>query len=142
MPNVRKTTFAPFTAGQMYALVNDIEAYPSFLPWCVDAQILERGQESMKARVGVSKGRFDYAFTTSNQLIPERSIVLSLVDGPFRKLSGRWDFLPEEQGCTVRFEIDFEFSSRMLGRALSVAFRPIMDSLVDAFRKRAYVVYA
>lgn len=127
----------------MYALVNDVEAYPEFLPWCSAAAILDRSDgPQMTAKLTVRKGRFNYDFTTRNALEPDRRIELRLVDGPFRKLNGRWQFDPADGGSLVTFDIEFEFSGKLLGAALNAAFSPIADSLVEAFRQRAYVVYA
>ena len=126
----------------MYALVNDVATYPTFLPWCAAAQVLSDSEDRMTAKLTVRKGRFDYAFTTLNVLQPDRGIEMNLVDGPFRKLHGQWRFDPADGGSLVTFDIEFEFSGRLLGAALTAAFSPIADSLVEAFRQRAYVVYA
>ncbi|MGR8921410.1 MAG: type II toxin-antitoxin system RatA family toxin [Gammaproteobacteria bacterium] len=141
MTAIRRSAFVPFLPEQMYALVNDVSAYPEFLPWCVAADVLHVDERSMRARLAVKRGRFDYAFTTANRLVAPRTIELRLVEGPFRKFVGAWHFSAVENGCLVRLNLDFEFSSRLLGVALTAAFRPIADSLVEAFRKRAHVVY-
>ncbi|MEQ8234063.1 MAG: type II toxin-antitoxin system RatA family toxin [Gammaproteobacteria bacterium] len=141
MTVVRRTAFAPFTAAQMYHLVNDVEAYPGFLPWCDGAVVLAREPALTRARLTVRKGRFHYSFTTANRLVPERSIALDLVDGPFSRFHGAWHFVPADGGCTIDFNVEFEFANRIVGRALAAAFKPIADSMVDAFKRRAYVVY-
>ena len=141
MTQVRRASFTPFLPEQMYALVNDVMAYPEFLPWCVGARILESSESSMQAWLKVKRGRFDYAFTTKNRLTPGEAIELNLVDGPFRRLAGGWRFAAADGGCMIDFDIDFDFSSRVLGLALTAAFKPIADSLVDAFKTRAYAVY-
>jgi ribosome-associated toxin RatA of RatAB toxin-antitoxin module len=141
MTVVQRSAFAPFKAEQMFALVNDIAAYPEFLPWCVGADVLVAEDVFVEARLTVKKGRFDYAFTTANRLVPGRTIELSLVERPFRKLNGKWQFTPADGGCLVNFKIEFEFRGRLLGTALSLAFKPITDSLLDAFRTRAYDIY-
>lgn len=141
MTAVRRASFAPFEPGEMYALVNDVPSYPAFLPWCVDARVLAQDDASMRAQLNVKRGRFDYAFTTHNRLTPGEAIELDLVDGPFRRLHGGWRFLPADGGCMIHFDIDFDFSSRVLGIALTAAFKPIADTLVDAFKTRAYSVY-
>lgn len=142
MTAVRHTALTPFTAAQMYDLVNDVEAYPDFLPWCEDAAVLAHEPGRMEARVTVRKGRFHYTFTTANRLEPARRIELRLLEGPFKKLDGLWRFDPEDGGCRVALRLDFEFSNRLLGAALGAAFKPIADSMVDAFKRRAYAVYA
>ncbi len=141
MALVKRKAFSPFTSAQMYALVNDVPSYPSFLPWCAEAMVLAQDENTMQARLTVKKGRFNYSFTTKNYLHPDRAIEIHLVDGPFKKLHGQWRFEPADGGCLVTLELEFAFPGRVLGAALTVAFTPIADSFVEAFRKRAYVVY-
>ena len=142
MAKVRRKAFSPFTPTQMYTLVNDVAAYPLFLPWCVEAGVLTHENDTMRARLKVKKGRFDYAFTTENRLYPDSGIEMHLLDGPFKKLHGQWRFESADGGCLVSLELEFEFAGRILGAALTAAFTPIANSMVEAFRKRAYVVYA
>lgn len=141
MTVVKRSSFAPFPPEAIYDLVNDVAAYPQFLPWCVAADVLAEDEQTMRARLTVKRGRFDYAFTTTNQLNPGQSIELNLVDGPFQRLCGGWRFEPIDGGCMIDFDIEFEFGSRILGMALTAAFKPIADTMVEAFKKRAYVVY-
>ena len=141
MAIVKRMAFSPFTPAQMYALVNDVPSYPSFLPWCSNATVLSQDENTMQARLTAKKGHFDYAFTTENRLQANRAIEIHLVDGPFKKLHGHWRFEPADGGCLVTLALEFAFPGRVLGAALTVAFKPIADSFVEAFRKRAYVVY-
>ena len=141
MTVVVRSTFAPFTSEQMFDLVNDVAAYPQFLPGCHAAEVLSSQPDTMTARIKIKRGRFDHAFTTSNRLTPGRRIELHLVDGPFRRFSGAWTFSPTEGGCLIKLDLEFEFKSRFLGMALTAAFKPVADALVDAFKSRAYVVY-
>lgn len=141
MAHLRRAAFTPFAPERMYALVNDVERYPEFLPWCADARVLAHREQAMTARLTVRKGRFDHAFTTENTLTPDRLIELRLVEGPFRKFRGEWRFDAADGGCLVTFDIEFDFSGRLLGRALTAAFSPIADSMVDAFRQRAHALY-
>ena len=142
MTTVRRHAFVPFSAAQMYQLVNDIEAYPEFLPWCVSTEILAAEPTRMRARLRIKKGPLDASFTTDNQLLPERGIALALVDGPFSRFHGRWHFEPADGGCLVSLDLQFEFRGRVLGRVLATAFKPIADSMVDAFKTRAFAIYA
>ena len=141
MTVVRRTAFSPYSQSQMYQLVNDVEAYPAFLPWCADARVLAQSDALMRARLSVKKGPFDYAFTTENHLDADRGIDMSLVEGPFSSLRGQWRFAPAAGGSTVSLELEFEFAGRVLGAVLSTAFKPIADSLVEAFKQRADQVY-
>ncbi len=141
MTTVRRLAFVPFSAEQMFDLVNDVASYPKFLPWCAGSEILMREPERMRARLRLKKGPLDASFTTDNRLEPGRSITLSLVDGPFSRLHGQWHFEPADGGSMVRLEMEFEFSGKLLGKVFATAFRPIADSLVEAFKTRAYAVY-
>lgn len=141
MTTVRRIAFVPFAAAQMYALVNDVAAYPEFLPWCAGSEILSQAPDRMRARLRLKKGPLDASFTTENRLDPERSVTLALVDGPFSRLHGQWYFEPAEGGSMVRLEMEFEFSGRLLGKVFAAAFKPIADSLVEAFKSRAYAIY-
>jgi ribosome-associated toxin RatA of RatAB toxin-antitoxin module len=141
MTVVKRMTFVPFSAAQMFDLVNDVAAYPDFLPWCAGSEILQREPTRIRACLRLKKGPLDASFTTDNRLESGRSISLALVDGPFSKLQGCWYFEPADGGSIVRLEMEFEFSGKLLSRVFSAAFKPIADSLVEAFKKRAYVVY-
>jgi ribosome-associated toxin RatA of RatAB toxin-antitoxin module len=141
MTVVQRTAVVPFTPAQMYRLVNDVKAYPQFLPWCARADVLAEGPGFMRARLAIRKGPLDYAFTTENRLEEDRSIEMSLVEGPFSKLHGVWRFEPQPGGCLVRLELEFEFAGRALSAILSKAFKPVADSLVAAFQARAHAVY-
>lgn len=141
MTKVRRAAFVPFSATQMFDVVNDVESYPEFLPWCEAAAILIDEPQRMQARLTINKGRFRYSFTTSNQYERGRSIRIGLVDGPFRKFTGAWRFDDVDGGCMVHFELEFEFSNRLLAVALNAVFKPIADSQVDAFKRRAHEIY-
>lgn len=126
----------------MYTLVNDVDAYPEFLPWCAGSQTLEQGSDFYVARVDIKKGPISQHFTTRNQLTDAQSIEMSLVDGPFKALNGRWDFKEiGDLGCRVSFTIDFAFSNFLLEKTLSPLFNEICARMVDAFVARAKQVY-
>jgi ribosome-associated toxin RatA of RatAB toxin-antitoxin module len=140
---IRKTAVVPYTAEQMYELVNDIESYPSFLPWCSDASVTVHGEDSLTASLSMAAGKIKHSFTTENTMQPGRRIEVRLVSGPFRYLSGNWTFEPMEGGgsCRISLEMDFEFKNKLLKMTLSKLFHQIVDSLVDAFTRRARQVY-
>ena len=142
MTAVKRTAFTPFSRIDMYNLVNDVDSYPLFLPWCKRTEIHSVTDTHMQAKIEISRGPLNHAFITSNSLEPGKSISLELVEGPFKRFSGGWSFEEVEGGCLICFEIEFEFDSRILGFALSTAFKPVAISLVDAFRARAFDVYA
>jgi ribosome-associated toxin RatA of RatAB toxin-antitoxin module len=142
MIRVQKSALVPYRAEQMYALVDDIRAYPEFLPWCRTAEELMRSDTEVEARLEIAHSGIHKAFTTRNRLQPGRRIEMQLVEGPFRKLHGVWRFEPlGEAGSRVSLELDFEFSSKLLKMTFGPLFNKIASTLVDAFIQRARKVY-
>jgi ribosome-associated toxin RatA of RatAB toxin-antitoxin module len=127
----------------MYDLVNDVGAYAEFLPWCKSSKVIEQSEQTMIASIEMSRGVLNSTFTTKNNLQPGSMIELSLVDGPFRKLSGSWRFetLKSENACKIILELDFEFDSKLMSIAAKPVFTQIANSLVESFSKRAVEVY-
>lgn len=101
MPQISRTALVPYSAEQMYQLVNDVQSYPQFLPGCTGSRILESTHGQMTAAVDVSKAGISKTFTTRNQLTSNQSILMNLVDGPFKKLIGGWKFTPLSQRRVV-----------------------------------------
>ncbi len=142
MPTIQKSALVPYSSGQMYALVNDIDAYSQFLPWCRSSQVLDKGPDAIKAVVEIAHGGLHKSFTTLNRLQQDKMIEMRLVEGPFRHLEGYWRFdILGEQACKVSLDLDFEFSNRLVGLAMGPIFTQIANALVDAFCKRARDVY-
>ena len=131
-----------YSAAQMFELVDRIELYPQFLPWCRSTAVLQRTEEEIKATIVMAKGAVNKSFTTRNRRYPNERIDLSLVDGPFRRLEGSWLFQAlDEQACKVSLELEFEFSNRLLKLAVGPVFHAIADTLVDSFQRRAVELY-
>ena len=142
MPLVKKTALVGYSASEMYALVDDIESYPQFLPWCRSTQVLSRAQDEVRATIEVAKGRLRKSFTTCNRLHPTKMIEIRLLDGPFRRLDGFWRFEAlDEQACKVSLDLEFDFSSRVLQMTVGPIFSQIANTMVDAFCKRAKDLY-
>ena len=142
MTRINKKAVVKFSANQMYKLVNDIEAYPSFLPWCTDANIISDSKDSLTASVSISIGRIKKIFTTLNTMQQDISIDMKLIKGPFKKLNGSWEFKNNNNGgSTVSLVMEFEFKNKLLKYTLGGAFKKITDSLVDAFISRANDIY-
>jgi ribosome-associated toxin RatA of RatAB toxin-antitoxin module len=142
LTEIHKKTVVPYTADEMYALVNDIEAYPTFLPWCTNAQVLNTNDYHLTASIALKAGKIKQAFTTENTMQPGRSIKMQLVKGPFKYLNGHWQFDPDNaNSSTISLDMDFEFKNKLLKLALSSTFNKIMGSLVMSFIKRAQAVY-
>lgn len=126
----------------MFALVNDIKSYPEFLPWCTETNILENKGDSLTAKVSISMGKVKQSFTTENTMQEDTSINMKLVEGPFKSLSGHWQFHENvNDGCSVSLDMHFEFKNKIMKHAFGVAFKKITDSMVDAFVERAQVIY-
>jgi ribosome-associated toxin RatA of RatAB toxin-antitoxin module len=142
MAEVSRSALLMYSADEMYQLVNDVNAYPEFLPGCVDAKVLEHIDDVMSASVIVSKAGIKQKFTTENKLSNGRSIAMNLVDGPFKHLSGGWRFLPlDDQACKVSLDLKFEFSSKLVEVAFGRIFNDLVGSMVKSFSERAKVVY-
>ena len=141
MREVRRSALLPYSAGQMYGLVTDVERYPEFLPWCNDARILVSEGEFVTVSLGIARGIVRGNFSTRNRHVPDRSVEMQLVDGPFSLLEGRWDFRPiESAGARVELQIRFQTHGIISGLVLGPAFEEICNQMVDAFGRRAHQV--
>ena len=126
----------------MFVLVDDVEAYPEFLPWCNQAEVHNRTDESVEATLELHKGAVSNKFTTRNSRKEFVAIGLELIGGPFRHLDGGWQFKElGNDGCKVSLELEFEFESRLVDMMFGSFFEDICNSLVDAFTKRAETVF-
>jgi ribosome-associated toxin RatA of RatAB toxin-antitoxin module len=142
MKQIARSAIVEHSAAEMYALVEDIEAYPGFLPWCTAAVVHERRPGATRATLTVGAGRVRQSFTTQNDNRPGEAIDMRLVEGPFRRFAGHWRFVPlAPRACRIEFSLRYEFSSRALGRLLAPLFDGIADSMVEAFVRRAAQVY-
>lgn len=138
MKKISRTAIVEHSAEAMHALVDDIEAYPRFLPWCREARVLERGAGGTRASLTVGVRGLRQSFTTRNLSQPGRAIDMQLLEGPFRSFAAAWRFTPLADGaCRIEFAMRYEFSSRVLARVLEPLFDGIADSMVDAFIRRA-----
>ena len=134
MPTIKRSALVEHSAARMFALVNDIESYPRRFDWCDSAQVLEADESHVIARLDLGFGALRTWFTTENTLSPPHHIDMQLRDGPFRKLSGRWQFHAlDESACKVTLTLDFEPRSRLLGPALALGFQGLADRMVDDF---------
>jgi ribosome-associated toxin RatA of RatAB toxin-antitoxin module len=142
MREVHRSALLPYTPAQMYALVTDVKRYPEFLPWCTSSTILADEGDHMTVKLGLSSGFVRASFTTQNRMVPDRSVAMNLVDGPFDHLEGRWDFTPIGDAGT-RADLNVRFSTQGLVGAIALgpAFEGICNHLVDAFARRARQVF-
>jgi ribosome-associated toxin RatA of RatAB toxin-antitoxin module len=126
----------------MFGLVERVEDYPAFLPWCGGTQVHERGPDRMLATIRIDFRGLQQSFTTENLHEPDRSIRMRLRDGPFQRLDGGWLFTPlRADACKVEFALDYAFAGPLLSRALSPVFDQIAASFVDAFVRRAEAIH-
>lgn len=140
MKRIARSAIVEHSADQMFALVDDIESYPRFLPWCKAAAV-ERAPEGVRATLTIGMRGLRQSFTTRNVNRPGESIELRLVEGPFRRFGGAWRFTPlSEEACRIEFSIEYEMAGA-LSRLLEPAFDHIADTMVDAFTRRAAELY-
>ena len=126
----------------MYELVGDVDRYSEFLPWCGHSEVLTRDGDVVEASIELHKGSVSKTFTTRNTHMPGESIEMELIGGPFRHLSGGWQFEPlGEAGSKVSVTLDFEFESRVLDVLFGSFFEETCNSLIDAFTGRAAEIY-
>jgi ribosome-associated toxin RatA of RatAB toxin-antitoxin module len=143
MKRIERTAIVEHSAAQMYALVDAVEAYPEFLPWCAGAQVHERVPGKTQATLTARIGALRQSFTTENRNRPGEAIEMRLVRGPFRRFRGEWRFVPlGGNACRIEFALEYEFASRTLGRLLAPLFDGIADSMVEAFVRRAAELHA
>lgn len=143
MQHIKRSALVHYSPDEMFQLVNNVDEYASFLPWCRSSQVISESETEMVASIEIAKGVLNKTFTTHNLLTRGERIELKLVDGPFKKLSGYWQFdtLKTDNACKVNLELDFEFDNAMVSIAAKPVFTQIANSLVDSFCKRAVVVY-
>ncbi|MBS3935339.1 MAG: type II toxin-antitoxin system RatA family toxin [Sulfuritalea sp.] len=142
MAIVEKSVLIMHTPEQMFALVDRVEDYPQFLPWCGGVEVLERTAAKTAARIHIDYRGIRAHFATENDKEPPHLMQLSFREGPFRRLDGLWRFTRlGDAGCKVEFRLHYEFSSRLLEKALGPVFGHIVDSFVDSFVKRARQIH-
>jgi ribosome-associated toxin RatA of RatAB toxin-antitoxin module len=140
--NVSRSALIPYSADQMYALVEDFLAYPEFLPWCTGATLHSRDAEMIEASLEMQRGAVKKTFTTRNTLQPGVAMGIALVDGPFRNLSGDWQFEQlGEDGSKVSLHMEFEFENRVVDALFGRFFEDTCNSLIDSFTQRAHKIY-
>ena len=142
MTHINKSALVPYSAEQMYALVDNIPAYSEFLPWCQSAEELQRSETEVEGSLFIAHSGLKKSFTTRNALDKPNSITMQLVEGPFKHLKGVWQFQPlGDEGCKITLDMDFEFSNRILSMTVGPVFNEMVNRLVDAFIERAPKVY-
>lgn len=138
MKRIARSAIVERSADMLYALVEDIESYPKFLPWCAASHVRERSAGRTVATISVGASGVRHSFTTENANTPGRAIAMRLLEGPFRHFAAQWNFTPLGLGASkIEFRMEYEFASRVVARALEPLFKRIADSMVEAFTERA-----
>ena len=145
MKTVKKSVLIWYSPQEMYVLVTDVDQYPKFLPWCDRARVVSSDEHGMTAEIGISFGGIRQTFTTRNEHVPNRQVAIKLVNGPFSRLDGEWNFTPlgdqTQRACRVELTLNYGFDNATLAKLVGPVFDKIAGSMVDAFVKRATQVY-
>lgn len=142
MAAVEQSVLIMRTPEQMFALVDQVEDYPQFLPWCGGVEVLARSAEITAARIHINYRGIRAHFATENSKQPPHLMTLHFREGPFRRLDGSWRFTRlGDAGCKIEFRLNYEFSNRLLEKALGPVFGHIVNTFVDAFVKRAHQIH-
>lgn len=142
MTHIHRHALLPYAPERLFALVNDVAAYPQYMEGCVGAEVLAADAASMTARLDLARGRIRQSFTTCNRLQPPARIIMELVDGPFESFEGSWEFHPlGDSACKVTLDLRFTMTSRIAGMAAGKLFQSVANHLVDALGARARQLY-
>lgn len=142
MSKIEREAIVAFSCRQMYDLVNNVPAYPEFLPWCKGARVISVDEQRMTGELTIKKGSLEQTFTTENDLQKDESVTMNLLDGPFTHMQGRWQFKAlSVDACKVSFSLDFAFKNKLLSLTLGPVFSKIADTMLDAFIQRAEQIY-
>lgn len=143
MKSVTRSALVSFSTQQMFDLVEGVEQYPQFLPWCSGSSVSHRDAEVTQATIHINFRGIKQSFSTENHKQPPERMTLQLVEGPFRMLDGEWRFSAlGAEACRIDFRLSYEFSSGLLEKLVGPVFGHIAGTMVDAFLKRADNVYA
>lgn len=142
MKRIARSAIVECSAEQLYALVEDIESYPEFLPWCLEAHVRERSPGRTVATIRVGVRAIRQSFTTENANFPGKGIEMRLLEGPFRRFAAHWKFTAlGAQAAKIEFALGYEFANRVIAKALDPLFEHIAGTMVDAFTRRAQALH-
>ena len=142
MTVIHKSALVPYSVAQMYDVINDIEAYPDFLPWCRSTRLISQTEREQRGQLEVARAGIRQKFTTRNRLHPHKRIEINLEEGPFSKLEGVWKLTElRPDACKVELILEFEFSGKLINSAFGRVFGQIASTLVDAFCNRLKDLY-
>jgi len=139
---VQKSALVKYSAQQMFDLVDDIESYPKFLPWCSGSKVLRREGDIVEGQIDIAKAGFHKSFATRNHIDRGGKITISLLEGPFKSLEGVWNFMPlREDASKISLDLEFEIASTFASLAFGPVFNQICNTMVSSFTQRAKAVY-
>lgn len=142
MVTIERSALVNYSAQQMYALIDDIEQYPKFMQGCIAAEVVSRKDNEVTGKLTLGKAGIRYTFTTCNKIVPDESMHMQLVEGPFREFDAMWRFKAlSATACKVSLEMRFEWAGGFLGVAMEKLFQHSANSLVDELVNRAHVIY-
>lgn len=142
MTTVQRSALVRFSAHQMFEIVDDIEAYPDFLPWCSGSRILKRAGDIVEAEIQISKAGFNKKFATRNRSDGRGKLFMTLLEGPFSSFEGVWDFMPlREDASKISLNLEFEMQGKLASLAFGSVFNQICNTMVSSFTDRAKKIY-
>ena len=138
MHNIHKSAIVLHPAQKMFQLVDSVENYPQFLPWCGSTQIIERDNDKTIASIDINYKGIRQTFTTENTKKQNQEMIIKLIDGPFKSLSGEWMFKNlDKDSCQIELKLEYEFSNVILEKLISPVFNMIANTFIDEFIKEA-----
>jgi len=138
MHNIHKSAIVIHPAEKMFQLVDSVENYPQFLPWCGSTQIIERNNDKTIASIEINYKGIRQTFTTENTKRQNQEMIIKLIDGPFKSLSGQWIFKNlDKDSCQIELKLEYEFSNVILEKLISPVFNMIANTFIDEFIKEA-----
>jgi ribosome-associated toxin RatA of RatAB toxin-antitoxin module len=138
MHNIHKSAIVLHPVQKMFQLVDSVENYPQFLPWCGSTQIIERDKDKTIASIEINYKGVRQTFTTKNTKKQNQEMMIKLIDGPFKSLSGQWMFKNlDKDSCQIELKLEYEFSNIILEKLISPVFNMIANTFIDEFIKEA-----
>ncbi len=138
MTDIKRSALMPYPAGVMYDIVNDVERYPEYLPWCGGVKLHQANETSMEASILMQAAGLNHWFKTRNCMVPGESIEMTLLEGPFSRLEGYWRFTPiDTDGCKIELMLQFEIKHNLAAAIITPAFARIVNTMVESFCNRA-----
>ncbi|MCP4187926.1 MAG: type II toxin-antitoxin system RatA family toxin [Gammaproteobacteria bacterium] len=142
MPEIRRSALMPYPARFMYDVVNNVDSYPDFLPWCGGVETHRMDETSMEASILMRGAGLNHWFKTRNSMEPGKSIAMALLKGPFSKLEGLWRFTPvDPEGCKVELALQYELKQGLAAVIIAPAFSRIANTMVSSFCERGNDLY-